>query len=1310
MPTSIETLASYLPASILRKAAEDIEQFNQPMSDTFQAAVLFADISGFTALTERLASRGGAGAEDLTRLLNAYLGQLVSIVLDHGGDIVKFAGDAVLALWPRTSDAVSLSDVIQRTAECSLEIQAKLHDHPVAEDVRLSLKLAISAGTVVTATLGGVFKRWEYLVAGTPLAQVGEANARANPGQIVLTPQTWIAAEGRCVGREIADGFVLLESVPTALPRRRTKKLVPPPGAEAILRSFIPAAIRTRLDAGQSDWLAELRRLTVLFVNLPDLNHRTPLEHAQQAMQMLQTNLYRYEGSINKLSVDDKGASLIAVMGLPPLAHEDDPARGVRAAMAMQEGLQSLGLRSAIGVTTGLVFCGSVGGEIRREYTIMGDVVNLAARLMQAAPGSILCDETTWHAARPRIAFTAIEPIKVKGKKDPIPVYCPSARDTAAPGVMPGDREQRSKTEMVGREHERELIGSRIESLIKERRPGRIIIEGDAGIGKSRLIEFLLVKAVETGARVLAGAADSIESSTPYFAWRRVFVDLFGLESLPSDPAVRQSHILRLLPPDPNVKQIAPLLGVVLPFDWPDNDFTAQLVGKERADFTHRLLIGLLQAATVRRPIVLVIEDAHWLDSGSFVLLQLAAERLHSLLLVVATRPMPDPPPAEYEWLRSAAGTDVLELGRLDPDATVAISCRSLGVDSLPGPVAEIIREKAEGNPFFAEELSYALRDAGFISVVGRECRISPDHGSTMDWTLPDTVQGVITSRIDRLTPAQQLTIKVASVIGRIFSLRTLRDIHPIPADREHIPEHFRVLHQLDLTPLEKPAPDLEYIFKHIITHEVAYNLMPYSQRRKLHQAVAEWYESQYASDLEPHYPYLAWHWRRAAEDRVPDAEAMAKAIEYLKRAGDLAVRRFLNVEAIGFYTEGLELVGMLPESPDRDRVELGLQLALGAVLIATRGYAAGEVQTAYARAQQLCGVADDDLRFAALRGLWAYCIGRASFHQARELGDQMLVLANKSEEPSLLMEAHRALGNAVFWIGEFNLARTHMERAIGLYSADRDRSLAFLFGQDPDVANRGMQTWPLSLVGYPEQALASGAEALAHARDLGHPYSLGYALIHDMCCRQYLHDVSGVIERAEEAIALAQDKGFPNWLLAGMAVHGWAQVMRGRVDAGLAELDQAITLWRGSGAELVLPYLLALQAEARMETRSFEKALAIIRDAIHVSRKNDDRWFAPELHRLEGEILEKLGRGVSDVETRYQWALNEARALNARLIELRVAVSLGRLWMKVGRRTEARDLVASIYNAFTEGWETYDLVQAREFLKVVAGEASTSV
>lgn len=1074
MPDLIATLTSYVPALITRRLATDPAPVTAPISDQFQAAVLFADISGFTALTERLAQKGPVGAEELTHLLNAYFGQLIDLVQVHGGDIVKFAGDALVALWPVGITDEDLAMVTYRAAQCGLLVQAVLHDHPAGEGIRLTQRVGIGTGEVLVRHVGGVFGRWEFMVSGPPLAQIGRAGRLAQPGQVILSSEAWELVSDRCRGTLLPGeaGAALLEDVGEPLPFYARPTTALAAEAEMALRAYIPGAILARLAAGQSGWLAELRRVTVIFLNLPDLSHAIPLKQAQAVMRALQSVLYHYEGSINKLSVDEKGIMLVAALGLPPLAHEDDAARAVQAALAMQAELRRMNLRSALGITTGQAFCGSVGNSVRREYTMLGDVVNLAARLMQAAPDNILVDAATYHAARSQapLAFESLPPIRVKGKAEPVLVYRPLGSVPAAAADPGYSRRSRSNVTLVGREAERAILAEELQALLRRGSGGVVFIEGEAGIGKSRLVEDTLEKAQALDITTLAGAGDAIEKSTPYHAWRPVFRQLFGLETFSGNSEALQTHVLAWLRaecgPDSDLLRLVPLLDVVLPLDLPDNEITAQMTGKVRADNTRQLLVQLLQKVTQRgqdqpeRPYLLVLDDAHWLDSASWALALLVNQRIQPfdpLLLIIATRPIPQPWPVEYSRLLEGAGVRSLLLDQLAPEEALALVCQRLGVTSLPEPVAELIRAKAEGHPFFSEELAYALRDAGLITIDNGTCRLA-GNAVQLEVVLnfPDTVQGVVTSRIDRLPPPQQLTLKVASVVGRIFTVRTLHDVYPIAGDKEHLVEYLETLARLDITPLEANEPDLAYIFKHIITQEVAYNMMLFAQREQLHQRTAEWYEQHYADDMTPFYPLLAHHWRRAG--------VVNKAIDYLEKAGEQALHDYASQEAVRFFSQALQMVEKQPDghrpdpAPQRRRAHWELQL--GKAYVHWRRLAEG--RTHLERGLALLNQAVPAGRLSLVRGLLGQVWQQARY---RLLGGQGA--ASTPDERATLLEAaqaYEALLEVYYFANEITPT---------LYAAFRALNLAETAGLSPELA-RGF-TSVGAIIGFvPVHALAN--------------------------------------------------------------------------------------------------------------------------------------------------------------------------------------------------------------------------------------------
>ncbi len=933
-PDLLHILASYVPFHILRRAAQNPAPLTGPVSEQLPAAVLFADISGFTALSVELARQGPVGAEELGQLLNTYLGELIDIVTAHGGDVVKFAGDGLIALWPATAEADippadRLATAACRAAQCALEAQKRLHAYQVAPGVEFSIKIGLGAGDVLAVHLGGEFNRWEFLVTGAPVVQAGQAEKLARPGQVVISPEMH-----RLLGEAVTTEPVAGAGGNSAEPRRGfrlvrlnryyplppSRQVDPPPAVESILRHYIPGAILARLDAGQYGWLAELRRVTVIFINLPELNYNISLEQAQAIMRALQRAVYRFEGSISKLGVDEKGVMLLAAMGLPPLAHEDDPTRGVQAALAMQAEMQNLGLHCSIGVTTGQVFCGSVGNETRREYTIHGASVNLAARLMQAAGNGILCDETTCQAARFDVVFDTLPPIQVKGQSQPVQVFRPvRTRQTAQPDHL----------QIVNRKAEQRQLQECLIQL-SEGQSRVVIIEGDTGIGKSRLLDELAQLAKLAGMTVLMGQGDGVEKSTLYYAWRPVFTALLGLDTLSGGVEEHRQRVLvrlRALPRtenDPDWFQLAPLLNPVLGLNFPENDVTRQMTGKVRADNTHDLLIHLLRSQ-ITPPYVIILDDAHWLDSASLALASTLVNRLVPLLLAVATRPMETVPP-EFKALVQHPGAVRLQLTPLSEPELAALVAQRLGVRSVPEGLTHFLHSRSEGNPFFGLELALALRDTGLIQVEDGICRLSPQFSDFSNLYLPDTIQGIITSRIDRLNPGPQFTLKVASVIGRTFLYSTLHDVHPIPTDREKLPAYLDTLTHLDITLQESQSPQPVYAFRQLTIRDVAYNMLLYSQRRILHRAVAQWFERTYSRDLSPVYALLAHHWLAAEE--------YEKAVNYLEKAGQQALLHYANEEAVRFFSQAIDLYHQ-QLAPGRTQTDLARwQLDLGRAYI----------------------------------------------------------------------------------------------------------------------------------------------------------------------------------------------------------------------------------------------------------------------------------------------------------------------------------------------------------------------------------------
>ncbi|MDX1379176.1 MAG: hypothetical protein R3307_10025, partial [Anaerolineales bacterium] len=387
-----------------------------------------------------------------------------------------------------------------------------------------------------------------------------------------------------------------------------------------------------------------------------------------------------------------------------------------------------------------------------------------------------------------------------------------------------------------------------------------------------------------------------------------------------SRDAIQNKVIEKLQEIDADLVRYFPLLDVVLPIQVQDNELTSAMTGETRSSNIRELLTRILSYEAEKTPLLLVLEDLHWFDSASWTLLVDVQIRVRPVLMALNTRPLTEPEPSQFKQLVDYTDTTLINLEAMLLDDVESLVCQRLGVKSIPPMIGRLIREKSEGHPFFAEELAYALREAGVLIIENQICKVNERFSNLEDLALPDSLQAAITNRIDSLDPSQQLTLKVASVIGRIFALSALQAVHPIEADKPALPDYLESLTRLSLTMIESEGPDLAYIFKHVVTQEVAYNLMLFSQRRKLHQAVAEWIEASHAENLESYYALLAHHWAQAAAmpESSQDEAAVEKAVDFLDKAGEQAMQNYANSEAIQFFSHALDLAARLPKPSSR--------------------------------------------------------------------------------------------------------------------------------------------------------------------------------------------------------------------------------------------------------------------------------------------------------------------------------------------------------------------------------------------------------
>ena len=880
----------------------------EKLPDRCRGAALFADISGFTPLTAVYAQELGPqrGAEELIRQLNQIYDRLIRELHRYGGSVISFSGDG-LTCWLDGDDG-------RRALACAQAMQTAISPFqelltPGGRRVSLNLKAAITVGTARRFLVGRPDIQRLEVLAGATLSRLGAAESVATEADIAAGAELMAWFGDRLPVREwrqAASGeyFAILNRVDVTVDPAPWPEL--PPVDPAIGREWLLPPVAERLERGEGEFLAQLRPSVALFLKFSGIDYDLDSEAGLKLdayIRWVQHVLAQYHGYLLQLTIGEKGSYIYAAFGAP-LAHEKAPASAVAAALELQNPPRGLrfGGKAQIGISRGVARIGAYGGRMRRTYGAQGNEVNVAARLMSCArPGQIIVSPQIAADTAAQYQFHELEPVTLKGVAKPMPLFVVAGRKSSqANGIL----RALARQPMVGRAAERALLRQNLQALRAQGRGSAILIEGEAGIGKSRLVAELLDEARASGVTVLLGAGAIIEQTTAYHAWQPVLRALLGLDQL-ADGADVWEQAAAVLAGDPQMLERAALLNDVLPLTLPDSETTRQLAGELRATNTRDLLVYVLRQKTAAAPCLLVMEDAHWLDSASWTLLEQVHRELPALMLVVVARPLAEmaaPVPLEYTRLRQSPDLQRIFLAPLPPADAETLVCQRLGVDSLPRPLARLIQERAEGHPFFSEELALALRDRGVIKVENGRCRLTANSQAWEALHFPDTIQQVITSRIDRLTPGQQLTLKVASVIGRVFALYTLAAIHPVAADRPRLPLYLETLTGLDITGVAAPAPENIYVFKHIITQEVAYNSLLFAQRRALHKAVAQWYERTFAADLAPYYPVLAHHWQAAEEKE--------KAVHYLNLAGERALRSGVYREAARFFTRLLQLAG----------------------------------------------------------------------------------------------------------------------------------------------------------------------------------------------------------------------------------------------------------------------------------------------------------------------------------------------------------------------------------------------------------------
>jgi class 3 adenylate cyclase/predicted ATPase len=1065
--------------------------------------------------------------------------------------------------------------------------------------------------------------------------------------------------------------------------------------AIAALGASTPAANTPELPDATTATLAlwgeaERRQLTVMFCDLVGstaLSARLDPEDLREVIAAYHRAVADVVRSLDGFVAKYMGDGVLVYFGYPR-AHEDDAERAVRVGLGVIDAVGRLDVKSVkqqarIGIATGLVVVGDLIGEgSAQEQSVVGETPNLAARLQALAePDAVVIAAGTRRLVGDLFECRDLGTVAVKGLAEPVPawqVLRPSAvasRFEALRGA--------ALTRLVGRDEEIDLLLRRW-ARAKAGDGQIVLVSGEPGIGKSRLTAALAERLHAEPHLRLRYFCSPYRQDSALFP----FVDQLGRGAgfaRDDPPASRLEKLEALLahtaPPEEDVAFLADLLSLPSPERRPLPNLSPQRK-KER---TLAALIRQIEGLARRQPVIMVFEDAHWIDPTSRELLDLTVERVRTLrvLLIITFRPEFQPP-----WTGQPQ-VSMLALNRLDRHDRTALVTRLAGGKVLPNEIVDQIADRTDGVPLFVEELTKSVLESGLLREESDRYVVD---GALPPFAIPTSLHDSLLARLDRLASVR-LVAQIGAAIGREFPYSLLRAVSRLPEDE--LQDALGRLVASELVFQRGTPPDAVYTFKHALVQDAAHDSLLRGSRQQLHAQIAE--------ALETHFPELMETQPELFAQHYAEAGLVEKAVAYWGNAGRRSAARSALVEAAAQFQKALEQLALLPDDPERKRQELELHSGLGAVLQAIKGYAAPETGQAYARARELWEQLGSPTEFLQIPyGQSRYHLGRGELDLMRCLDEDLLRVSRQRNDSAGLVLGHLSSGRNLMLVGKFALSQSHLEQGIALYDPISHHALSHQVGNHPHVELLSYLGIALFCFGSPDRALTLSNAAIAEARRLAHPPSLGFSFSLATVLLSLVRDDAALDERAGQLVAVATEQGFPVYGAVGTVHRGWIAVTNGDLADGMSLLRSGAAAYRATGTEMWVPHFLALLALACEIAGQIEEGLALLDNGLQIVERTGLRWFEAELNRLKGQLLLRQGH-IAAAEELYRKALSIAEKQEAKLWGLRAAVNLARLRRDQGRRAEAHDLLAPVYGWFTEGFGTPDLKEAKALLDELA-------
>lgn len=1045
---------------------------------------------------------------------------------------------------------------------------------------------------------------------------------------------------------------------------------------------------------------AERRQLTVMFCDLvgsSELSQKLDPEDLREVNRAYQdackAAIERYEGYVARYM----GDGVLAYFGYPQ-AHEDDAERAIHAGLGVVEALlvlndtvgdkQCVELGVRVGVATGPVVVGDLIGEgASQESAVVGETPNLAARLQALAlPNTVVVSPGTHELVAGRFECHDLGAQELKGIAEPVHAWGVRAPTTAESRFEAAHRT--GLTPLVGREHEIGLLLERWEQA-KEGDGQVVLLSGEAGIGKSRITETLQERTARDAPIRLRYQCSPYHTNSALHPIIQQLERAAQFDSEDTDETKLDKLGALLAQATVDVEAVTPLFSALLSIpagDHRDPPLPAT-TPEQQKEQTLEALVAQMEGLSRRQPVLLIFEDFHWADPTSLELLEFIINRAQSVqvLVVITFRPEFPPPWSGHTHVTS------LTLNRFTRNLATMMVVKITGGKTLPEGALEQIIEKTDGVPLFVEELTKTILESGLLT---EEPNRYVASGPLPEVAIPTTLYDSLMARLDRLGPVKEVA-QIAAAVGREFSYDLLAGVSPLEDDE--LQDALDQLVAANLVFRRGRLQEGAYIFKHALVQDAAYESLLKTRRRQLHGSIANVLEEGFPESIEAEPELLAHHFTEAGLQKP--------ALRYWLKAGERANQRCGHSEAIAHLQRGLGLLETQSESETKVRDEIGFRVALGVPLMNKEGAASQVVVENYRRAQVLCEQAGEmEQLYPILWGVWFHHFLKSELRQARELADRLLEISQNLNHEDLRVEAHHCQWSTGIMMGGLTAALNHCEEGIKLYRAEVHHAMTFTYGgHDPGVCARQCSGLALWLMGYPEQAQERFKSVFDLARELGHSATLADSLMVVGQLFSLQRDKDALEQQAEEFLEFATAENMQNYQFLANGWRGWVMFQRGDVQAGLSLMRESVGPWLEQGTSWTAVPLL-LVAESLAQTGEVEEGLKIVDEVLRLGQSEEVSCWEAEVHRVKGELLLKADpNATSGAEDSFKRSIVVAQGQDAKSLELRAVTRIARLYRDQGKRNEAKDRLAPVYDWFTEGFDTADLKEAKTVLDELA-------